>query len=117
MELFHVTSQQKARLIQRRNFMNGFGSYGVRSTKTSKLKTSEGVFLADCILDSNEGLPIENPAIFVLNIPEEIIKEYEWHEDKKGYREWCVPAEIVNKYFVDRKIYSEDDVEELRYGK
>ena len=33
-----------------------------------------------------------------IDIPESVIADYEIIEQSKGYREWCIPAEIVNRY-------------------
>ena len=30
--------------------------------------------------------------------PDEVLAEYEWVEDGKPYREFLIPAEIVNRY-------------------
>ena len=35
-----------------------------------------------------------------LEIPEEIVAPFEWIEEDKGYREFLVPAEIVNRYLL-----------------
>jgi hypothetical protein len=32
------------------------------------------------------------------DIPESALERYEWIEDEKPYREFCVPDEVVNKY-------------------
>ena len=33
-----------------------------------------------------------------VDVPEEVMAEWEWVEEGKGHREFLVPAEIVNRY-------------------
>jgi hypothetical protein len=35
-----------------------------------------------------------------LEIPEEIVAPFEWIEEDKGYREFLVPVEIVNRHLL-----------------
>lgn len=110
MLLFHVTSQKTAQRIKQNGFKeHGDGWYGLFDGKTGKSKETYGIFFADSILNSNDGILHEDPVVFIVDIPEAKISQYEWHEEKKGYREWCIPAEIVNKHFTDKKIYTEDE--------
>ena len=62
-----------------------------------------GLFLSDAPLGPNDGL-LDASQVFVIEIPERMIEHYELIEEGqgKGYREWCVPAEVVNKYFSKR---------------
>jgi hypothetical protein len=54
-----------------------------------------GVWLSDRPLDSDEGAC--GDVVLFIEIPEEIIAEYEWIQDM-GYREFLVPAEIVDRF-------------------
>ncbi len=110
MRLYHVTSQDSAKIIQKRGFKakkNGY--YGIHDPKTNKPKFQTGVFLSNTILNANDGLLINEPAIFVLDIPEKEISQYEWLNEQGSYREWCIPAVVVNKFFTNRKHYREED--------
>jgi hypothetical protein len=57
-------------------------------------------------LDANEG--VDGTDVLVLDIPENVLAEYEWvEEESRNYRECLVPAAILNAYEVDR--LTEDD--------
>ena len=36
--------------------------------------------------------------IVTFSIPFTRLAEFEWVEEEKGYREWLVPAEFINKH-------------------
>lgn len=42
------------------------------------------------------GIPITQ--LMSLEIPENVLLEWEWVEEAKGYREFLIPAEVVNRY-------------------
>jgi hypothetical protein len=70
----------------------------------------EGVFLSDQPLDCNEGakgnqlLEIALPSCYDISF-------YELIEDEKPYREWCVPANILNQYARIRLLNWEAEVQ------
>ena len=104
MKLYHITTNKNAKLIVKNGFKDGIGSYGVIDSKTGKSKISKGVFLSNKVFEQRR--KDDNDCVFIINIPSEEIKQYEWVEGLTDYREWCIPAKIVNKYFTNRKIYS-----------
>jgi hypothetical protein len=55
-----------------------------------------GVWLSDYPLDINAGA--KGPTVLSIDIPEEEILAFEIIEDEKPYREWCVPADRVNRF-------------------
>jgi hypothetical protein len=56
-----------------------------------------GVWLSDRPLDANEGA-VGNALLRVeLNIGDREIAEFEWIEDGKPYREWVIPACLINE--------------------
>ena len=55
-----------------------------------------GVWLSNEPLDGNEGA--KGDTVLAIEIPEDLLAEYEWVEEGKPYREFMVPAEIVNRY-------------------
>lgn len=55
-----------------------------------------GVWVADWPLDCNEGAKGDD--LLVADVPECLVAEFEWIEDGKGYREFLVPAAILNQY-------------------
>lgn len=109
MKLFHITTKSSAELISKTGFRDGMGNYGIYDQKKQRPKYIKGVFLADEVvpyLTKEEG---ETDSVFVLDIPEKVILEFEIIEKRKGYREWCIPSKLVNKYFTDRFVYSIDN--------
>ncbi len=98
MILYHRTYEAKAILAQ--GFRDGKGTY------VTDDREFQGVWLADHPLDVNEGA--DGDGVLVLDIPEEVIAQYEWIEEGKRYREFLVPAEIVNRYGPPR-IYEEEE--------
>src|SRR5436305_11586284 len=87
MKLFHRTYHAKAILAG--GFKDGRGTYmtGIEHT---------GVWLSDVPLDINEGA--RGDTVLVLDMPEEVVAEYEWVEEGKPYREFLVPARLLNRY-------------------
>ena len=88
MKLYHWTINKKA--IEKNGFIDG-GSYsdhgiGIR-----------GVWFADQILGPLDGVG-KGSQLLIVEIPDDIINKFEWKEQEAGYREWCIPAKIVNKY-------------------
>ena len=63
------------------------------------------------VVDENEG--VNSEAYLVLDIPDAELTQYEWFEEGKGYREWCIPAELANLYFFDRAIYSWEELQSV----
>lgn len=55
----------------------------------------QGVWLAECPLDAQES--IKGPTVLSVEIPEAEIASFEV-EQGRSYREWCIPAEVVNRY-------------------
>ena len=69
-----------------------------------------GVWLSDCPLDVNEGA--DGDTYLILDIPEETVNPYEWIEEGKGYREFLVPADVVNR-FGPPKVLTDEEYYEL----
>lgn len=108
-KLFHITTKTSANLIHKNGFHDSKGNYGIYDGRTGEPKYITGVFFADEVilyLAKEEG---ETESVFVLDIPEKAISDYEIIEKFKGYREWCIPSKLANKYFRDRTIYSIDN--------
>jgi hypothetical protein len=85
--LYHNTTRENAESILREGFRDHTDEY-----MTTQLHT--GVWLSDTPLDENEGPCSE--ALLVLQLDEVTVAHFEWIEDGKGYREFLVPAAIVN---------------------
>ena len=58
-----------------------------------------GIFLSDIPLGVNDGATVAHDTVLrvTLDIPESDLAERELVEEGKGYREWGVPAEIINQ--------------------
>ena len=85
--------------------------YGFTDGAKRSERDIRGVWFADQILGPLDGVG-EGSELLTVEIPTEIIEAFEWKEQGTGYREWCIPADIVNKYeikfpttFSDRGIF------------
>lgn len=87
MLLYHRTNEAAAILAE--GFRDGRGRY-MTAVEFS------GVWLSDRPLDFNEGAA--GDTLLTVEVPEQAIIDYEWAEDGKPYREFLVPAEVVNRY-------------------
>jgi len=105
MKLYHRTNAAEA--ILEHGFKDSSGFY-----MTDRLHS--GVWLSDRPLDDNEGA--DGDVLFCLAIPEDVVKGYEWIEEGKPYREFLVPAMIVNAYGKPQVIDDEDLVDDSRWS-
>ena len=110
MRLYHGTTLANAEHVAGSGFQDLTSNFGLYSAVSGEPVNTTGVFFSDLVLDENEG--VCSQAYFVLEIPDEHLASYEWMEEGKGYREWCIPAALANSFFADRKIYSWEDVPE-----
>jgi hypothetical protein len=86
--LFHVCTEVVADAILDSGFVDGKGRYGTN-------EIHRGVWLSDRPLDDNEGA--SGNIVLQVSFPPKInLADYEWVEEGKGYREWLVPADIIN---------------------
>ena len=108
MKLYHGTTLANAEQVVRKGFQDVTSNFGLYSAATNEPVNTTGVFFSDLVLDENEGVCSE--AYLVLEIPSEHLASYEWIEEGKGYREWCIPAALANSFFTNRTIYSWEDV-------
>ena len=69
---------------------------GFRNTTGRYLTDREwsGVWVSDRPLDNSEGASGE--ALLQINIAENLLTTFEWVEEGKPYREWLVPADVLN---------------------
>jgi hypothetical protein len=87
MILYHRTDHADA--IHREGFKDAEGRY-----LTAEIH--RGVWVSDIPLDINEGARGDD--LFVIEIPESVLADYEWVEEFKGYREFLIPAALLNGY-------------------
>ena len=108
MRLYHGTTLANAEQVARNGFQDATSNFGLYSAASGEPVNTTGIFFSDLVLDENEGICSE--AYFVLDIPNEHLASFEWMEEGKGYREWCIPAALANSFFANRTIYSWEDV-------
>lgn len=88
MYLYHRTDA--ARSIESGGFRNGLDTYMTNNVY-------EGVWVADRPLDINEGA--EGKYVMTIEVPSDFdLQCYEWQEDGKLYREFLIPAEVLNDF-------------------
>lgn len=91
MRYFHRTGAPDAILAS--GFADGIGTYLTGDFH-------EGVWLSDRPLDGSEGA--KGSALLAVDVPAEIAdlfdRRHEWVEEGKPYREWLVPASVLNEH-------------------
>ena len=73
-----------------------------------------GVWISDQPLDANEGATGEQLLAIELNFD---INCYEVVEDKSTYREWCVPADLLNGAGVKVRLMSQVEEDEWQMAR
>ena len=71
--------------------------YGFRTPPGHMAPSFEltGVFLGDSPMDINEGA--KGDQVLRVEFPDDVdLGDFELVEEHKPYREWCVPAELIN---------------------
>jgi len=84
---YHRTTRERARSILKKGFKDGSGKFLTD-------RTWKGVWVSNRPLDSNEGA--EGDVLLEIRIPESAVIPFEWVEEGKPYREFLVPARILN---------------------
>ena len=70
-----------------------------------------GVWLGDSPMDINEGAKGDH--VLRVEFPDDVdLGDFEVVEEHKPYREWCVPAALINA-LASVTLMSDDDVDEL----
>lgn len=92
MRLYHTTDSAEA--ILRDGFRDATGSYGFVDF------TLTGVFFADLPVDCNEGA--KGDQVIEVTLPDSVsLDDFELvYEDPRmrSFREWCVPASLINQH-------------------
>jgi hypothetical protein len=89
MKLYHATTQENVNKILANGFRDAKGYYATSIWM-------KGVFLSNYPTDWNEGT--KGDITITINIPLALIADCELITKGKPYRQWCVPADIVNRY-------------------
>jgi hypothetical protein len=89
MIVFHTTTAKAAKQILKDGFRDRTGTYGTESEWS-------GVWVSDRPLDQNEGTSGATVLRIDLSITEDEMAQYEWVQEGLTYREWLVPADLLN---------------------
>jgi hypothetical protein len=85
--IYHRTRADIAKSIVATGFQDGHGYFMTNIHHG-------GVWFSDRPLDSNEGA--FRDTLICVRVDEREIERFEWIEEGKPYREWLIPARIVN---------------------
>jgi hypothetical protein len=98
MRFYHVTDRASAEKILR----DGFEDSEVIHDNSELLI---GVWIADrCLAGEDDVGPRLGPlpdVALLINLPVERVEQYERREPGKPYREFCVPASLLNEFEID----------------
>jgi|SRR6516225_2358906 hypothetical protein len=86
--LYHCTTESGARQILAEGFRDNAGHYLTD-------REWSGVWLSDRPLQNTEGA--SGDTLLQIEIVEEVVAPYEWVEEDHPYREWLVPAAVLNE--------------------
>jgi hypothetical protein len=89
MALYHVTTTEGAAGIEANGFSDAAGYYRQEADRA-------GVWIADT--PQPVGTGIASPVVFEIDAPVSALAEYEWSEAGKTFRQWLVPASVLNAY-------------------
>jgi hypothetical protein len=89
--LYHRTSPAIAQLILREGFRDATGRFMTD-------QEFRGVWLSDRPLGENDGAAGDALLQVDVALADDAIDEYEWREKGKPYREWLVPAALINAH-------------------
>ena len=108
MRFFHATGNKNAEAILKEGFRDGTNFYLTD-------REWSGVWIFDKPFDDSH--LSDGITLFAIEIPEDAISELEWPEEGKPYREWLVPATLLNSYGPPVVIddYDDDDDEIVSY--
>jgi hypothetical protein len=109
MRLYHVTDRDSARRILDRGFEDS-------EVIHDDAELQVGVWVADRCLTGEEDVgprlgPLPDVAL-VVDLRPEAVEPYERRESEKPYREFCVPASILN----DHEVEAVRDLEDVDVG-
>ena len=71
------------------------------------MRKRSGVWFSDEPLGDNEGVEGDTLLEVSINATEATFHEWEWVEEGKGYREWFIPAAVINPLVREIRIVPE----------
>jgi hypothetical protein len=89
MRLYHVSDQVET--ILEHGFVDGDSFY-------HSGKLHRGVWLFD---RPAEGYPAADSRTVVVDIPDDLAVRHEWLEEDRDYRQFLIPADLVNRYLTN----------------
>jgi hypothetical protein len=104
MLLYHTTTPEVANAILAEGFRDGEGSY-----LTDQIY--RGVWFASRPLNEADGAPSDT-VVLVIDIPEDVVAPYDRSEKRKRYREFLIPADLVNQYGPPEQLEEEEEYQE-----
>ena len=87
---YHRTTAEDARSIIESGFRNSSGYFLSNRTWT-------GVWLSSIPVDSEHGAEGDALLIVKLEIDEHELARWEWAAEGRTYREWLIPANLINR--------------------
>ena len=92
MRLFHIANNTNAEAILKDGFRDVMGYHHAGQELT-------GVWVSSEPLNWSQRQYLnEANTLSAIEIPEDVISEFEWAEEGKLIREWLIPAELLNSY-------------------
>jgi hypothetical protein len=87
-----------AKLFHRTNDAEAILTFGFKDGTDSYMTKNEysGVWLSNVPLDANEGAFGDTLLLVELDLTEGDLAQFEWIEEGKGFREWLIPAALIN---------------------
>ncbi len=101
MIFYHRTTKRAAKRILTHGFRDGVGKY-------LTMHVYKGVWISNVPLDVNEGAC--GDTLLEVQCDGRHVAKYEWIEEQKPYREWLVPAGLLNRIARIREL---DETEEM----
>ena len=89
--LYHRTTAENARAIMESGFKNSSGYF-------LSNRTWSGVWLSARPLDTRDDGEDDNLLMIRLDIPEQQLARWEWMAEGQSYREWLIPAGLINGF-------------------
>jgi hypothetical protein len=106
MRLFHRTDHADA--ILREGFRDAEGHYGFFDEEENPVPV-RGVWLSETPLDENEGA--DGDQLLQIELPDAVALEHEVVEEGKPYREFLIPASVLNQHGPPRLVSQEEEDE------
>lgn len=103
MSYYHTTNAAESILLD--GFQDNSGSYGLEGV------TLTGVFISDQPQDGSESVAGEE--VLEVDLPNHLnLDRYRLVEDGKRFKQWCIPARLLNGF--PRRLLAEEEVGSVR---